>query len=145
MKYSLSEAAKTTGKNKSTIQRAIKSGKISASKGDSGAYEIDPSELHRVFPPSAAQPIAQHRQSNDTQQSKFAPDISQLQHVIELEKELAIAQERAIGLEAQKDQMAETIDDLRKRLDSSENRVTVLLTDKRPQSFWGRMFKLKSV
>lgn len=127
MNYSLSEAAKATGKNKSTIQRAIKSGKISASKGESGAYGISPSELHRVFPPSAAQPDAQHRQSNDTQRHNVVPDISQLEHVFELRKELAVAQERVIGLETQKDQMADTINDLRKRLDSSESRVTALL------------------
>ena len=132
MKYSLSEAAKATGKNKTTIQRAIKSGKISAAKGDSGAYEIAPSELHRVFPPVAAQRDAQHSQSNDAQQGKFATANSELARVLELEKELAVAHERANGLEAQKDQMADTINDLRKRLDSSENRVTALLADNRP-------------
>ena len=142
MKYSLSEAAKATGKNKTTIQRAIKSGKISASKGDSGSYEIEPSELHRVFPPVAAQRDAQHRQSNDTQQSKSASINSDLARVLELEKELAIAHERVNGLEAHKEQMADTINDLRKRLDSSEGRVTALLTDGRTKerSLLSRMF-----
>jgi len=133
MKYSLSEAAGATGKNKTTIQRAIKSGKISATKGDSGSYEIDPSELHRVFPPAVAQRDAQYGQSNDTQQNKSAPINSNLARVLELEKELAVADERANGLEAQKDQMADTINDLRKRLDSSEGRVTALLADDRPK------------
>jgi septal ring factor EnvC (AmiA/AmiB activator) len=142
MKYSLSEAAKATGKNKTTIQRAIKNGKISASKGDSGSYEIEPSELHRVFPPVAAQRDAQHRQSNDTQQSKSASINSDLARVLELEKELAIAHERVNGLEAHKEQMADTINDLRKRLDSSEGRVTALLTDGRTKerSLLSRMF-----
>lgn len=138
MKYSLSEAARATGKNKTTIQRAIKNGKISASKGDSGSYEIEPSELHRVFPPVAAQRDAQHRQSNDTQQSKSASINSNLARVLELEKELAVAREKANGLEAQRDQMADTIDDLRRRLDNSEGRVTALLTDTRSKrsSWW---------
>lgn len=142
MKYSLSEAAKATGKNKTTIQRAIKNGKISASKGDSGSYEIEPSELHRVFPPVAAQRDAQHRQSNDTQQGKFTSINSDLARVLELEKELAIAHERVNGLEAHKEQMADTINDLRKRLDSSEGRVTALLTDGRTKerSLLSRMF-----
>jgi septal ring factor EnvC (AmiA/AmiB activator) len=142
MKYSLSEAAKATGKNKTTVQRAIKNGKISASKGDSGSYEIEPSELHRVFPPVAAQRDAQHRQSNDTQQSKSASINSDLARVLELEKELAIAHERVNGLEAHKEQMADTINDLRKRLDSSEGRVTALLTDGRTKerSLLSRMF-----
>ena len=138
MKYSLSEAAKATGKNKTTIQRAIKNGKISAAKGDRGSYEIDPSELHRVFPPAAAQRDAQHPQSNDTQQAENPHSNSNLARVLELEKELAVAHERANGMEAQKDQMADTINDLRKRLDSSEGRVTALLTDNRPKriSWW---------
>ncbi len=138
MKYSLSEAAKATGKNKTTIQRAIKSGKISASKGDGGSYEIDPSELHRIFPPTVAQRDTQHMQSNDTQQAIFAPKSSHIDRVVELEKELAVARERANGLEAQKDQMADTINDLRKRLDSSETRVTALLADNSPKrrSWW---------
>lgn len=141
MKYSLSEAAKATGKNKTTIQRAIKNGKISAAKGDSGSYEIDPAELHRIFPPATAQRDAQHPQSNDTQQDKFAPINRGLARVLELEKELAVSRERANGLEAQKDQMADTINDLRKRLDSSEGRMTALLADNRPKrSFLSRLF-----
>jgi septal ring factor EnvC (AmiA/AmiB activator) len=141
MKYSLSEAAKATGKNKTTIQRAIKNGKVSASKGDSGSYEIEPSELHRVFPPVVAQRDAQHPQSNDAQQDKSTPINRDLARVLELEKELAVARERASGLEAQKDQMADTISDLRKRLDSSESRVTALLADDRPkQRFLSRLF-----
>ena len=141
MKYSLSEAAKATGKNKTTIQRAIKNGKISASKGDSGSYEIEPSELHRVFPPVAAQRDAQHPQSNDMQQEKFSHINSNLSRVLELEKELAVAHERANGLEVQKDQMVDTINDLRKRLDSSEGRVTALLADNRPKrSFLSHLF-----
>lgn len=141
MKYSLSEAAKATGKNKTTIQRAIKNGKISAAKGDSGSYEIEPSELHRVFPPVTAQRDAQHPKSNDTQQGTFGSINSNLARVLELEKELAVAHERASGLEAQKDQMVDTINDLRTRLDSSEGRVTALLTDGRPKrSLLSRLF-----
>lgn len=133
MKYSLSEAAKATGKNKTTIQRAIKNGKISATKGNNGSYEIEPSELHRVFPPAAAQRDAHPLQSNDTQRSKITSIGSHLARVLELEKELAVAHERTNGLEAQKDQLVDTINDLRKRLDSAEGRVTALLSDNRPK------------
>jgi hypothetical protein len=51
MKLSANEAAKLVGKSVPTITRAIKYGKISAEKTDSGGYLIDPSELFRVFPP----------------------------------------------------------------------------------------------
>lgn len=142
MKYSLSEAASATGKNKTTIQRAIKNGKISASKGNSGSYEIDPSELHRVFPAAAAESVAQHTQSNDTQHAPNTSINSDLARIIELEKELAVALERSNGLEAQKDQMLDTINDLRNRLDSSERRVTALLPGNRTApSILSRLFK----
>jgi hypothetical protein len=49
-RYTLGTAAKATGKSKTTIQRAISKGKISAEKDEAGRYSIDPSELHRVFP-----------------------------------------------------------------------------------------------
>ena len=51
MKHTAGTAAKAVGKTKSTITKAIASGKLSAIKNDKGAWEIDPSELHRVFPP----------------------------------------------------------------------------------------------
>lgn len=50
MIYTLGTAAKATGKSKTTIQRAIVRGQISAKKNEKGGYSIDPSELHRVFP-----------------------------------------------------------------------------------------------
>lgn len=46
---SLSQAAKLTGKSKSTINRAIKSGKLSAIRHEDGSYSIDPAELSRAF------------------------------------------------------------------------------------------------
>jgi len=36
--------------------------------------------------------------------------------------------------------LSETVDDLRKRLDQSEGRVTALLSDQRPKGFWKRLF-----
>lgn len=55
MKYTAGEAAKATGVSTATISRAIKKGKISAHKDSSGAWQIDPSELHRIYPPVALQ------------------------------------------------------------------------------------------
>jgi hypothetical protein len=48
--YSLAQAAKASGKSKPTIMRAIKAGKVSAMRRDDGSYQIDPAELHRVYP-----------------------------------------------------------------------------------------------
>jgi len=51
MKYTAGQAAKAVGVATATITRALKSGKISGTKNESGAWVIDASELHRVFPP----------------------------------------------------------------------------------------------
>ena len=51
--HTLGSAAKATGVAKSTIYRAIKSGRISATRTDTKDWAIDPAELHRVFPPAA--------------------------------------------------------------------------------------------
>ena len=138
MKYTLSEAAAATGKNKATIQRAIKSGKISASKGETGSYEIDPSELHRVFQPVTQSDNATTR--NVAQRAGLPPDSNALQRIANLEKELAVMEERKNGLEEQKRHLTDTVEDLRKRLDSSEGRVLALLNDPRPKGFWKRLF-----
>lgn len=53
MNLSLGEAARSAGVSKSTIHRNIKRGTLSAVRTEDGSYEIDPAELHRVFPPAA--------------------------------------------------------------------------------------------
>jgi hypothetical protein len=47
---SLAEAATATGMNKSSILRAIKSGRISATRDELGQWRIEPGELFRVYP-----------------------------------------------------------------------------------------------
>lgn len=56
MPLTLAEAAQATGLNRSTILRAIKRGAISGVRDESGAWSVEPVELHRVFPPAAAVP-----------------------------------------------------------------------------------------
>lgn len=60
MKYTAGQAAKATGVATATITRALKSGKISGHKDESGAWAIDAAELHRAFPPISTQ----HRESH---------------------------------------------------------------------------------
>ena len=51
MSYSLAEAAKATGTNKTTILRAVKSGKISGERDEHGNWRLQPAEVHRVYEP----------------------------------------------------------------------------------------------
>ena len=50
MAYTLGQAAKACGKSKATLSKAVKSGKISASKNENGSFSIEAVELHRVYP-----------------------------------------------------------------------------------------------
>jgi excisionase family DNA binding protein len=63
---SLREAAETAGTSKSTVWRAIKSGRLSATRLDDGGFAIDPSELSRVFQ-------VRHDAEHDTGQGATAP------------------------------------------------------------------------
>ena len=119
MGYTLGEAAKATGKAKTTIQRAIKSGRISASKSDTGAYDIEPSELHRVFHAT----VAQHDIRNDTQPHEKHQEI-----------EADVLRVKVEMLEQQLRREEETTEDLRKRLDRAENRIVSLTDQRLPQT-----------
>lgn len=122
MRYTLGTAAKATGKAKSTILRAIKSGAISAARSHDGSYEIEPAELHRVFRPNGTQQAP----SNDAQPQSEHPETLRLRlEILEAERQ------------RERDQMQATIDDLRGRLDRSEERVTALLAaPAKPRRWW---------
>lgn len=51
MTYTLAEAAVACGVDKSTVRRAVRSGRISGTRDDAGIWHVEPVELHRVFPP----------------------------------------------------------------------------------------------
>ena len=147
MSYTLGQAAQATGKSKMTIQRLIKKGTISANKLDSGEWAIDPAELHRVLPLVEDTGPDRLMLRDDTHN-----DTGWLQRELEGRDE-QIRQIEQQG-ERERQQLQSTIDDLRRRLDQSEDerrrahlQITALLTDQRPkeeppraQGFWRRLF-----
>jgi septal ring factor EnvC (AmiA/AmiB activator) len=138
MSYTLGTAAKATRKSKTTILRAIDSGKISAEKNAHGEWSIEPAELHRVYP------LATNKEQgsgngkwNDTQLLKN-DDVTG-----ELKVEVATLRERLSSFEREREQLSSQIEDLRHRLDISDEerrRLTAVLTDQRtqerPKGFW---------
>jgi integrase len=50
MPYTLTEAAAACGMSKTNVRRAISQRKISGTQNESGAWLVEPAELHRVFP-----------------------------------------------------------------------------------------------
>lgn len=127
MQLSLSAAAKEVGRSKSTLSRAVNSGRLSATRCEDGSYRIEPSELYRVFPLPVARPAA----SNTTQ-----PDgdpIGTLRMQLE-----TLERERS----REREQMQATIENLRTRLDRAESRIAALLpappVRQRKWRLWGR-------
>ena len=68
--YTLGTAAKACGVSKSTIHRAIRSGRISARSKDDNGYEIDPAELHRVFPPTLQEDAGNSSEKGSAERSE---------------------------------------------------------------------------
>jgi hypothetical protein len=112
MGYTLGQAAKACGLSKTTLSRAIRSGKLSASRNADQSFNIDPAELHRVFPPATTSTSTSVHQ-----------DTGALQREAQLLREM--------------------VDDLRRRLDQSEEERRQLslrlLPDQR--SWWRRIFR----
>lgn len=75
MRYTLGTAAKATGKSKTTIQRAIAKGLISAERGRGGEYSIDPAELHRVFPHLPSDTVSRDPKVDDTRPHDATPEL----------------------------------------------------------------------
>jgi hypothetical protein len=116
MAYTLGQAARAVGKSKPTIARAIQTGRISATRRDDGSYEIDAAELHRVYP-------------------RVTPDAGRETGTMQRFEPQALHRENLL--------LREMMDDLRRRLDASEEerrQLSVrLLPDQRP--WWRRVFR----
>lgn len=126
MAYTLTEAAKATGKSKSTILRAIQSHKISAARDElSQGWLIEPVELHRLYDPIAD--VVHDAPKDEVRNDKPLREVELLREML-------------------KDREG-VIDDLRQRLDregeerrQAQAQLTALLTDQRERgtrhSWW---------
>ena len=137
MEYTLAGAAQATGIAKTTIFRAIKSGKISAKRLDDKTYRIDASELARVYPTVAVE-RSDGTEKNVPQQDKRPGtsrpselEVAVLKARLEMaeaqltrERELRDQERESVGRE--REATLETVQDLRKRLDRAEERVLAL-------------------
>ena len=127
MGYTLGTAAKATGKSRTSILRAIERGKISAEKNVHGEWDIEPSELHRIYP------AKEEGNGSGNSMDATAANIDLLIQNRELAAKLDAADQR---IRDALDQVA----DLRLRLDQSEGerrrtqaQLTALLTDQRSE------------
>jgi hypothetical protein len=118
MSYTLAAAAKAVGLNKTTILRAIKSGKISGLKDENGEWQIEPAELHRVY-----RPVAASETRIDAAQPCAPPDE-------DLSARVFLAEQRLSDLKA-------LLDEVRAERDAwREQAQRLALTDQRERRPW---------
>ena len=128
MAYSLGQAAKAAGISKTSLHRAIQKGRVSAAKNDNGSYVIDPSELHRVYPPISETDRSANPDLGQDGTAETAIETAVLRREVQLLNERLTDKETVIA-------------DLKERLDQSEQerrdkdrQLTALLTDQREQA-----------
>ena len=102
-KVGVQRAVELTGKSKSTIQRAMNSGKLSFSTSEAGRRLIDVSELERVFGVKPA--AAENAIEAELQKAKDILETERMKMRIRtLEDKLHAAEEQITDLKAQRDQ-----------------------------------------
>jgi len=97
-KISISEAARLTGKSRTTLHRLIKTGELSTCSGERNAKMLDTSELLRVFGPFSGAPSEQVTEQRITatlveSEQVIAPLKQEIEHL----KALVQAQESHIA------------------------------------------------
>lgn len=109
-KLTVSQAAALIGKSRSTLLRAIKSGRVSASRDADGSLWLDPSELVRVYS------VASYDAPYDAAVTRHdAPNDAAL--IADLREQLADAERRAAVASAVADERASALADARRNLD----------------------------
>lgn len=135
-KLSLNKAAKRVGVAKSTLLEALNTDdlnkKLSASKNVRGHWEIDESELERVFSRTRyAEPSEPHKNHTGTRENHS--ETSALQVEVKMLREQIERMDDASTRE--RDQMADQIANLREQIErqSADHRQTLaVITDQRP-------------
>jgi len=139
MKFTAGQAAKAVGKSMPTISKALKTGRLSAKKVGN-RYEIDASELFRVWPKatdSEGSPLDAGKHSPlSSVNPKINDEIKALQAALNAERKLNSEKDGRIADLIQRAERAE------QKEDAAQAQLVGLLTDQRDtprKGFWGRL------
>jgi len=137
MQLTLGRAAKTAGRSKGTISRALNSGAMVGIK-DGERWRIDPAELSRWMQANPSRERSENR--NATHVEPSGNDSSAEAGVLR-ERIERLAEER----ERERSQLLDQIEDLRRRLDGAEaerRQLNAVLTDRKAErhGLWERLF-----
>lgn len=144
----LSQAAKATSKSKSTLNRAIKSGRLSAVRNEDGTFSIDPSELARAFPQNGPEraPMVHHEPTLERPGTEDSSKIALLEQLLERERE-ALAREREVSADLKEDrdrwrtQATGLLSDLRTAQEKAAPAASPeVLPSPQSKGFWKRLF-----
>jgi hypothetical protein len=127
MYYTLGQAAKASGKGKTTIANAIEKGRISAQRDDLGQYQIDAAELHRVYPVQ----VTQDHKPNAT---RLGRDTDLLIENAALKAKLEAMGELNRQIEAERDNLKE-----------QNTRITALLTVPKSDPYTAILERLEAI
>jgi transposase len=132
MGLSLRNAAKEAGVSKSTILRAIQSGRLSAARTPDGGYDIDPAELFRVYDPAAVKRPSTEAEGQAAPASETAATASGL---AALEAQIEGLREIIRRVDATTEEIRQDRDKWRSMAENQQR----LLADQRPKSWWRRL------
>lgn len=129
----LGQAAKAAGVSKTTISKAVAKGRLSAGRSDTGAYQIDPAELFRVYPAASQADGEGGQDKTPGSPAQVTPDVLIENATLKAEIE---------GLRSMVQQLREQSDDLKEQRDNWADQAKAtqrLLADMRPARrgwFW---------
>ncbi len=132
MKYTAGQAAKAAGVATSTITRALKTGRISGEKREAGGWLIEPAELHREFPPVAAQ-----ESHNIATLGRATPDFDSRNSG--LERLVNTLQEQIADLRGDRDHWREEAQALHRLLPAPATNAPPEGQGKPTRGFWARL------
>jgi hypothetical protein len=98
MSFDLASAAAATGVAKSSVLRAIKAGRISATRDDNGRWHVEPVELFKIFPPLPPTQPTTHQHGAPDRVTQLLED-----QVAELRIMLANMRQREADLQRDRD------------------------------------------
>jgi hypothetical protein len=133
MRVSLAQAAKATGRSRSTILRTIRAGKLSAERDElTGAWSIDISELARVFPVPANIGHGGHDYSLAGDQVRTGEADTVAIRLAAAEGRPSDALDQIADLRHRLDEERSERRQTAERLAAAQERIAALLTDQRP-------------
>lgn len=146
----LGQAARLTNTSKTTLTRAIKAGRLSATRRDDGGYEIDPAELARVFTvtPETPAPVAATGDVAHRATLERDPAVTPVTPALDPETaaRLATAEAEVAGLKAllaeikaNRDETRADRDQLRVDRDGWRERAERLLAAPQARPWWRRL------